>query len=147
MLILPQCPLWLFAVKDGNNRNQHISKLLQIDISRGGGGCSNHFLTGCVARGLKFLPISKDFSPSKNDWFDDFFRNFRNSGPILSFFFLRIGWFYFFLFCFCFCNFGEMGPSSKDFFWLKCDPCLRIFGAYLFGRYIPECLNIWVSPG
>ena len=30
-----------------------------------GGGCSNHFLMGCAVRGLKPLPISKDFSPSK----------------------------------------------------------------------------------
>ena len=33
------------------------------------GGYSNYFLTGCAARGLKPLPISKDFSPSKNGWF------------------------------------------------------------------------------
>ena len=31
-----------------------------------GGGYSNYFLTGCAARGLKPLPIFKDFSPSKN---------------------------------------------------------------------------------
>ena len=30
------------------------------------GGDSNYFLTGCAAPGLKPLPISKDFSPSKN---------------------------------------------------------------------------------
>ena len=28
-------------------------------------GYSNYFLTGCAARGLKPLPISKDFSSSK----------------------------------------------------------------------------------
>ena len=32
----------------------------------GGGGYSNYFLMGCAARGLKPLPTSKDFSPSKN---------------------------------------------------------------------------------
>ena len=51
-------------------------------LPRGGGGYSNYFLTGCAARGLKPLPISKDFSPSKNGWFKAFFRNFRKSGPI-----------------------------------------------------------------
>ena len=30
------------------------------------GGYSHYFLTECAARGLKPLPISKDFSPSKN---------------------------------------------------------------------------------
>ena len=30
------------------------------------GGNSNYFLMGCATRGLKALPICKDFSPSKN---------------------------------------------------------------------------------
>ena len=34
-------------------------------IIPGPGGYSNYFSTGCAARGLKPLPISKDFSPSK----------------------------------------------------------------------------------
>ena len=32
----------------------------------GGGRYSNHFLTECAAQGPKPLPISKDFSHSKN---------------------------------------------------------------------------------
>ena len=31
----------------------------------GGGGYSNYFLMGCAARGMKPLPISKDFLPQK----------------------------------------------------------------------------------
>ena len=83
------------------------------------------FLTGCAARYLKPLPISKDFSPSKNGWFYRvFFPNFCKSGPIskgfstpkmagFTFFFalfikwdplLRIFW-------------TKMGPMSKDFWW------------------------------
>ena len=49
------------------------------------------------------LPISKDFSTSKTADFTVFF----------FFFFFR--------------NFREMGPTSKDLFWQKWDPCLRIF--------------------
>ena len=75
------------------------------------GGYSNYFLTGCAARGLKPLPISKDFSPSKNGWFKAFFRNFRKSEPI-SKGFSTSKW----LILPFFCDFREMGPSSKDFF-------------------------------
>ena len=35
------------------------------------------FLSECVARGLKPLPISKDFSHSNNDWLDNFLQNFH----------------------------------------------------------------------
>ena len=75
------------------------------------GGYSNYFLTGCAARGLKPLPISKDFSTSKNGWFKAFFRNFRKSGPI-SKGFSTSKW----LILQFFRDFCEMGPSSKDFF-------------------------------
>ena len=75
------------------------------------GGYSNYFLTGCAARGLKPLPISKDFSPSKNGWFKAFFRNFRKSGPI-SKGFSTSKW----LILQFFRDFCEMGPYSKDFF-------------------------------
>ena len=44
------------------------------------GGYSNYFLTGRAARGLKPLPISKDFSPSKNGWFKAFLSKFAQIG-------------------------------------------------------------------
>ena len=71
-----------------------------------GWGTQIIFLQGCAPRGLKPLPISKDFSPSKIDWFDGFFKIFCKLGlpvpqkwPILQIFH----------------NFCEMGPTSKDF--------------------------------
>ena len=113
--------------------------------SIGGGEYSNYFLTGCEARGLKPLPISKDFSHSKNDWIDSFFfRNSRKSRPISKGLFrLKTGWFYTF-----FANFvkwdpplsiflTKMGPMFKDFWW-KSNP---------FGWHIPICLIIWVPRG
>ena len=82
-------------------------------LSRGGGGIggnSDYFLTGCAARGLKPLPISKDFSPSKMT--DLTFWNFRKSESISKGFCTsKMANFTFF------CNFCKMGPSSKDFFW------------------------------
>ena len=55
------------------------------------------FLTECTARDPKPLPMSKDFSYSKTADFT------------------------------IFSQFCETGPSSKDFFGPKWDPCRRIF--------------------
>ena len=95
-------------------------------------GYSNYFLTGCGARGLKPLPISRDFSPQKTaDVPFFFFFNFRKISLLkkrlmfLFFFFLIFANRDLFLRVFLpqsgrflqlFCNFCEMGPSSKDFF-------------------------------
>ena len=70
---------------------------------------TNYFLTECAARGPKPLPMSKDFSHSKNDWLDIFFLlNFRKSRPVSKGFLpqKRLIWQYL-----C-----EMGLSSKAFF-------------------------------
>ena len=75
-----------------------------------GGGNSNYFLTRCAARGLKPLPISKDFSPSKNGRFDGFFEIFANPDTFLRVFPPQKR-----LILQFFKNFGAMGPSSKDF--------------------------------
>ena len=80
------------------------------------------FFDGVCGPRSEPLPISKDFSPSKNGWFKAFFRNFRKSGPI-SKGFSTSKW----LILQFFRDFCEMGPSSKDFFGAKWDPCLRIF--------------------
>ena len=110
--------------------------------TRGGGGYSNYFLMGCAARGLKPLPISKDFSPSKNGWFKAFFRIFANRDPFLRVFLPQNGWFYHFFVIFAKWDpllrifLTKMGPMSKDFCW-KSNP---------FGRHIPVCLNMWVPP-
>ena len=107
-----------------------------------GGGYSNYFLTGCAARGLKPLPISKDFFPSKKGWFKAFFRNFRKSGPISKVFHLKMADFTIFFAIFAKWDpllrifLPTMGPMSKDFCW-KSNP---------FGRHIPVCLNMWVPP-
>ena len=95
-----------------------------------------------MARGLKPLPISKDFSPSKNGWFDGFFEIFANRDPFLRVFLSQKR-----LILQFFRNFFEIEPSSKDFltkmgpmskdFWWKTNP---------FGRHIPVCLNMWVPP-
>ena len=45
------------------------------------GGYWDYFLMARLKPGLKPLPISKDFSPSKMTDFM-FFQNFRKSGPI-----------------------------------------------------------------
>ena len=87
------------------------------------GGSWIIFWWGCAARGLKLLPISKYFPPSKNSWYDFFFKIFANQDSFLRVFYFKNGRFYHF-----FCNFCEIGPSSKDLFWSKWDPCLRIFG-------------------
>ena len=116
----------------------------------GGGGYSNYFSTGCAAQGLEPLPISKDFPPSKNGWFDVFFffEIFANPDPFLRVF-LPQKW----LILQIFRNFGAMGPSFKDFFWLKWDPCLRIFCEKLthLGGTSPYALtrdcNIRLIPG
>ena len=107
-----------------------------------GVGYSNYFLTGCAARGLKPLPISKDFSPSKNGWFKAFFEIFANRDPFLRIFLPQNGWFYNFFAIFAKWDpllrifLSKMGPMSKDFCW-KSNP---------FGRHIPICLNMWVPP-
>ena len=92
----------------------------------GGGGYSIYFLTGCVVRGLKPLPISMDFSPSKNGWFDAFFQNFRKLGPISKVSFcLKSSRFY---------NLFTILPKQDALlriFLLKWVPCLRIFGEKL----------------
>ena len=81
-----------------------------VTTEPGGGGELELFLDGVAARGLEPLPISKDFSPSKNGWFYGF-QNFRKSGPISKGFSTsKMADFT------IFCNFCEMGPSSKDFF-------------------------------
>ena len=52
-------------------------------------GYWNYFLTSCVARRLKSLPISNDFSSSKNGWF------FASRDPFQRvFFYLTNGWLY-----------------------------------------------------
>ena len=61
-----------------------------------------------------------------------FFQNFRKSGPISKGFSAsKTADFTFFS-----RNYGEMGPSSKDFFGLKWDPCIRI---------LVKNLPIWAS--
>ena len=72
---------------------------------------SNYFLTGCAGRGLKPLPISKDFSPLKKVA-DLTFSKFYKSVPISLRAFLPQKWLIL-LFPPIFC---EIGPSSKDFF-------------------------------
>ena len=107
-----------------------------------GGGYSNYLLTGCAAQGLKPLPISKDFSPSKNSWFNGFFEIFANQDPFLRVFYLKMGWFYNFFAIFVKWDpllrifLTKMGPMPKDFCW-KSNP---------FGRHIPVCLNMWIPP-
>ena len=106
------------------------------------GGYSNYFLMGCAARGLQPLPISKDFSPSKNGWFYVFFEIFVNWDPFLRVFLPKNGWFYHFFAIFVKWDpllrifLTKMGPMSKDFWW-KSNP---------FGQHIPVCLNMWLPP-
>ena len=106
-------------------------------------GYSNYFLIGCAARGLKPLPKTKDFSPSKNGWFDCFSEIFHKSGPISK-------------------GFSISKPADfKIIFalFVKWDPLLRIFltriGSFSkdfwqksnpFGGHIPVCLNMRVPP-
>ena len=77
---------------------------------KAGGGYSNYFLMGCAARGLKSLPISKDFSPSKNGWYVGFFEIIANGNAFLRVFLPQKQ-----LILHFFPNFGEMGPSFMDF--------------------------------
>ena len=106
------------------------------------GGYSNYFLTGCAARGLKPLPISKDFFPQKTADLKLFFEIFANRDPFLRVFLPQNGWFYHFFTIFAKWDpllrifLTKMGPMSKDFCW-KSNP---------FGRHIPVCLNMWVPP-
>ena len=70
------------------------------------------FFDGVCGLRLKPLPISKDFSPSKNGWFYVFFFEiFVNWDPFLRVF-LPQKW----LILQFFRNFCEIWPSSKDFF-------------------------------
>ena len=88
------------------------------------GGYSNYFLMKCAAQGLKPLPLSKDFSHSKNGWIDSFLKFSQNRDPFLRVF-LPQKW----LILQFFRKFCEMGHSSKYFFFTKMGPmCLRIFG-------------------
>ena len=112
----------------------------------GGEGTRIIFLTECVARGPKPLPISKDFSYSKNGWLDSFFFSFRNFcklRPIYK---------------------GFSASKTADFtifggIFVKWDPPLRIFLTKMepmfkdfwwksnpFRQHIPVCLNMWVPP-
>ena len=132
--------LWMYS----DTRLLHISGLIAVQVMHihPPGGYSNYFLTGCAAWGLKPLPISKDFSPSKNGWFKAFFEIFANRDPFLRVFLPQNGWFYHFFAIFAKWNpllrifLTKMGPMSKDFCW-KSNP---------FGRHIPVCLNMWVPP-
>ena len=103
---------------------------------------------GCVARGLKPLPISNDFSSSKMADFDGFFKIFPNWDTFLRVFlppkwqilpFLR--------------NSNEMAPSSEDFFFFftKMEPMSKDFWwkstvAHLGSTFFGVCLNMWVTP-
>ena len=118
---------------------------LNLDRRHGNhGGYSNYFLTGCAARGLKTLLISKDFSPSKNGWFYGFFFfNLCKSGPISKGFSTsKMAGFTIFFAIFVKWDpllrivLAKMGPMSKDFYG-KSNP---------FVRHIPVCLNMWVPP-
>ena len=85
------------------------TEIAQLHI-RGGGGTQIIFWQGCAARGLKPLPISKNFSPSKTADLTTFFEIFANRDPFLRVFYLKNSWFFNF-----FCSFCKMGLSSKDF--------------------------------
>ena len=84
------------------------------------------FLNGGVRpQGLKPLPISKDFSPSKIADLTVFFfllKFFANLDPLKSFSYLKNGWSHNF-----FWNFYEMGPFSQDFFVIKIGPMSKRF--------------------
>ena len=69
------------SLQDGTN-SQKLWKTCKIL----GGGYSNYFLTKCEARGLKPLPISKDFSHSKTGWIDGFLEFFANWDPFVRVF-------------------------------------------------------------
>ena len=84
-------------------------------------GYSNQFLTGCAAKGLTPLAISKDFSPSKNGRFDCFLEICKNCDSFLRGFHLKNSWFWKF-----FAIFIKWDPLLRNF-WQKWDPNLRIF--------------------
>ena len=101
-------------------------------------GYSNYFLTGCVSRGLKLLPISKDFSPSKMTEFE----NVCKSSPIVkASCTTKYCWFY------KFCSFSEMRPSCKDIF---VQNETHVWGLMWesnpFGQHISVGLYIWGTP-
>ena len=52
-------------VTDTHAHISDLSLLVLYSFEKGIGGYPTYFLTGCAARGLKPLPISKDFSPKK----------------------------------------------------------------------------------
>ena len=106
-------PIWMWLSLRALPNPDELSTLTQIFNSTNSapGGYSNYFLTGYAARGLKPLPISKDFSSSKNGWFNGFFRNFCKSGPISKGF-----------------STSKMADFTIFFaIFLKWDPLLRIF--------------------
>ena len=107
------------------------------------GGYSYYFLTGCAARGLKPLPLFKDFSQKNGRFYgfpeifanwDLFLRGFSASKMAdftIFFFAIFVKWdplLRIFL--------TKMGPMPSDFCW-KSNP---------FGRHIPGWLNMWVPP-
>ena len=120
------------------------SKSIQLsapewDSTPGGRGNQIIFWWWCEAQGLKPLPISKDFYPLKNGWFDCFFKIFTNRDPFLRVFLPQNSRFY---------NFCEMGLSSKDFFFTKMGSMSKDFWwkSNPFGRHVSICLNMWVPP-
>ena len=98
-----------------------ITALLILFRGGGGGGNSNYFLMGCAARGLKALPICKDFSPSKNGWFNIFLKIFANWEPFLRVLLSQKRLIFQFVL-----QFWWNGTSSLDFL-TKMGPCLRMF--------------------
>ena len=128
-----------FGNKDVLRFDLKIARLWEVQSVLGPRGYSNYFLTGCAVRGLKPLPKSKDFSPSKNGWFYNFFEIFANQDSFLRVF-LPQKWLVFTIFVkrdpLLSMFLTKMGPMSKDFCW-KSNP---------FGWHIPIGLNMWVPP-
>ena len=87
----------------------------------------------------------KDFSSSRNGWFDCFFKIFKNWNPFLRGFHFKTADLY--LFIYHFCNFHKMGLSFKDFL-MKMGPKSKdlLWKTNPFGWHIPLHLNIWVPP-
>ena len=78
--------IWFLLLKHLGNLQINIDKMwMKILFRNNSLGYSNYFLTGCVARGLKFYPYLRMF-PLKNGWFDCFFK-FWKLGSISKGFF------------------------------------------------------------
>ena len=86
------------------------------------GGTQIIFLAGCAAQGLKPLPLCKDFSPPKNDWFDCFSEIFANWDPFLRVFTSKTAGFSIFF------TILVIWDPLLRIFWPKLNLCLRIFG-------------------